>query len=491
MILLAILLVMFQPAARAFAQTTQPIQGRLVDQNGVPMAGATVCLCDRNLDVYNAAFPTPYPGSEEDHLRFVTTDSKGAFSFSVQPSNYAILVSTDAGYVIAKAKKVAFPLTLKLTPWARVEGTVMLGDKPAPAGIAVETIDLDGDLEDQIGPYLNFNTTTDAAGHYAFPRLPAGPYRIGSPDYVDVRPGVVTRCDILRQGRPVVGRIQLPSGLEGRNFYIDFGDLEMAIELPKMTLPANILGLSEAERDQWTQQWLQSPPGKALDAQIQRKERLSLHFPIQKDGSFSTRIAAGTYALSVYFFPMVSGQPDMDHQITAADYPVVIDAIPGGYSEDPLNVGTLAPQPLDTFQTGQAAPDFAFADMDGRMHRLSDFSGKFVLLDFWGTWCGSCVKDIPTLSAIHDAYRADPRFVCISLDLNDSDAKWRQFAGDHGMHWTQGFLGPTKDSLPAKLYGVTGCPSYFFIGPDGHVVASGWQLEFLRPILAKAMSQSH
>ncbi len=65
-------------------------------------------------------------------------------------------------------------------------------------------------------------------------------------------------------------------------------------------------------------------------------------------------------------------------------------------------------------------PDFSFTDFKGTPRKLSDFRGKYVLLDFWGTWCGPCLKEMPRLKEVYDKFRAR-NFEVIGMD---NEVRW-------------------------------------------------------------------
>ena len=73
--------------------------------------------------------------------------------------------------------------------------------------------------------------------------------------------------------------------------------------------------------------------------------------------------------------------------------------------------------------------------------KLLDFRGKYVLLDFWATWCGPCLGETPYLKAVYDTYGGDERFVMISLRLDKDVEAPQKYVQENGMEWIQGFLG--------------------------------------------------
>ncbi|BDU78539.1 TlpA disulfide reductase family protein [Mesoterricola sediminis] len=127
---------------------------------------------------------------------------------------------------------------------------------------------------------------------------------------------------------------------------------------------------------------------------------------------------------------------------------------------------------------GQPAPDFRVPDLEnpGRFHTLADFRGRYVLLDFWGTWCGWCVKELPTTHAVYAKFK-DKGLEILSVAKEakaETVAAFRRKPG-FPMPWRHGLLDerPGHKDPMVEAYGVTGYPSLFLIGPDGRLVAKG------------------
>lgn len=119
-------------------------------------------------------------------------------------------------------------------------------------------------------------------------------------------------------------------------------------------------------------------------------------------------------------------------------------------------------------QKGFYAPDFSFSDIEiGEKHTLYDYRGKYVLLDFWGTWCGPCVKGIPDLVKLNEEL-ADENFEIISVACFSKEEDVLMLKNKHGMDWANAMTVDRNGLL--KKFAINTYPSYFLIDPRGKIV---------------------
>lgn len=116
-----------------------------------------------------------------------------------------------------------------------------------------------------------------------------------------------------------------------------------------------------------------------------------------------------------------------------------------------------------------AAPNFTLKNLEGKDVSLSDFKGKWVILDFWGSWCRWCIKGFPELKAAYAKYA--PELEVIGIDCQDSDQAWRNAVKKYELPWVHVYYNNSADSNKLMTdYAVTGFPTKFIINPEGKIV---------------------
>lgn len=112
---------------------------------------------------------------------------------------------------------------------------------------------------------------------------------------------------------------------------------------------------------------------------------------------------------------------------------------------------------------GRPAPDFSLKDINGENVSLKDFRGKVVLLDFWATWCGPCIHELPNLKALYDKHKDNPAFALIGISSDVNDETVAKFVANNEMPWIH--IRETEE-MQAK-YNVIGIPHYTVIDKNG------------------------
>lgn len=135
-------------------------------------------------------------------------------------------------------------------------------------------------------------------------------------------------------------------------------------------------------------------------------------------------------------------------------------------AEDNLKQAAAEKEAQKKQVAGIEAPVFTLNDLEGKPFALTSLRGKYVILDFWGSWCGWCIKGIPQMKEYYQKYAG--KFEILGIDCNDTEEKWKAAVKKYELPWLHVY-NPRGSSLLSD-YGITGFPTKIIIGPDGKIV---------------------
>lgn len=357
----------------------------------------------------------------------------------------------------------------------RVEGAVRINGQVQP-GQAVLLVEQGGSS----GYPSQNKTTTGADGRYVFENVSPGRYMIGVMGEMKVRTstgilplttladargifvtaGEVSTVDIGGTGRKIVGRMAAPadSGIEVEWQGGSSRRLARDVQFPK---PPE--GMAPADQRAWVEKMTSSDEFKALWTQMSM-----FIINVNEDGSFfADDVPPGNYDLVIEVGEKNSAER------APAGMAVAKIIVPEGPADQPVDVGTVTVKLANRMRVGEQAPDFSVRGVDGKQVSLADYRGKYVLLDFWASWCGPCRMEMPNIKAVYDKFGQNPRFAIVGLNLDKTPEAAKDFVRSNGLNWTHGLLGDWKDTNVPESYGVNGIPAMFLIDPEGKIAATG------------------
>ena len=505
--------------------------GIVLKPDGQLASGAKVYLADMRNGVYVQDNTMKVQDRIYQGTRSTMTDEQGKFTFKPRVDDFAILILEDEGFAQVTVEALRLKPEVKLQPWAKIEGQLLIGQRPGTN----EVVRLNmahvpyQDHPRSFTPLSLFLTTqTDHEGRFAFERVPPiSVQAYHSPNVRDgkmgtipasqttsfsLKAGEVKSFTLGGKGRPITGQLVVNGYAGDIDWRADVHNLELILP-PRDEFP-DLLSLSR-EQSAKIQAADSDDEKKRLIAEMQKSreealakqrdfyatekgreyyfqnKRYALNFA--QDGSFRVEdVPGGKYRLRVDLRegggdgPMRFSAP----RIANLEKEFEIPDFPGGRSDEPFDLGKIEMEARKIVSAGKLAPDFEVKTVDDKTIKLSEFVGKYVLLDFWAVWCGPCVAEMPHLKATYDAFKDDPRFRMVGLSLDPNIKTVREYATKNELRWIMGFLGEwSKSDLPNK-YGVEGIPSVFLIGPDGKIVAQGLRGENIKTTVERTLAKT-
>lgn len=333
----------------------KPLAGVVKDASGKPVDKARVLLMTPTVGI--AVFDGRLRERDIEWVPSTLTRPDGGFEFPPQKDIYGLVVITDEGYGQATREDFEKTKTLTLERWAKIEGEIRDGTKPdAGARIVTTNTYLSQDLptDPLRGMTLVSTAAADKNGRFVFDRVP--PVKITaakmyetdrSCEYyetqtIDPRPGETVKVKIGGVGRPVAGKVEIPDSVVKQGYINGLCDLALKNYPRPPRIPTEIRD-DEESMQEWGRQWRKSDEGKIYRESLSRimaagKEKIPVN--VQMDGSFRIEnVTPGEYELS---FELVDRPTGYDSDVLAARrIPLTVQEIPGGVSDEPLEIGNV------------------------------------------------------------------------------------------------------------------------------------------------------
>ncbi len=150
--------------------------------------------------------------------------------------------------------------------------------------------------------------------------------------------------------------------------------------------------------------------------------------------------------------------------------------------------GEAAKKVQRALAVGSKFPDFEEKDIEGKPLSISGYKGKVLLVDFWATWCGPCVKELPNVQAAYDKHHKNG-FDIVGISLDSDEKKLRAFIKDKNMPWRQYFDGKGWGSKLGAKYGVNSIPATYLLDAQGVIIVKSLRGEALEKAVAEALAK--
>ena len=147
---------------------------------------------------------------------------------------------------------------------------------------------------------------------------------------------------------------------------------------------------------------------------------------------------------------------------------VAITLMAASCANKPKAAAAPAAEAAEVAVDGELAPDFELPNLQGSTTKLSSLRGKYVVLDFWGSWCVWCIRGIPKMKEAYTKYK--DKMEILGVDCRDTEEKWRAAVDEYQLPWLQVRCPDEQLQTIASQYSIEGFPTKVIIDPDGKLV---------------------
>lgn len=163
------------------------------------------------------------------------------------------------------------------------------------------------------------------------------------------------------------------------------------------------------------------------------------------------------------------------------------DGIKNDFAGNPAVKGFIkAMEKAKPLSIGHKAPDFTIAGVDGKPVKLSDYKGKYVMIDFWASWCIPCRQENPNVVKQYNKFKSKG-FNILSISLDKDKSAWLKAVKDDQLEWTQASDLNSFQGTAEMLYHIEAIPSNFIIDPNGVIIEKNVRGADLQSFLEKTI----
>lgn len=285
---------------------------------------------------------------------------------------------------------------------------------------------------------------------------------------------------------PSLGGLGLSMNIPYFYFFIDNDDLQIKAEIKDKNLK-RISVKNSAMMDEYDAFYKKNPyQDKVSEVGAQYNEAFNAYNVVSKTEENLARLKSLSDSLETLYGKLSQSFMEMIPSNNKSDALFLIV-----YSSSPMNTDAAIENVLQKFdvgflqhnyyakelqeklrmmrasEVGSLAPDFELKDSQGSLVKLSSMRGKYVLIDFWASWCGPCRKEIPNVTKIYADYK-DKGLQVIGVSVDRDESKWRQAVEEEQLEYLQLW---DSSMTTGKLYNYNGIPFIILIGPDGKILA--------------------
>jgi len=466
---------------------SKQLTGTIVDASGHPASGAEIGWVGIGQKAFVKKGKFDRSGFAYQAEPIVASDQQGNFSLNPERQAALIVVMHDQGYAQISSTDFQSDTEIKLIPWAQIEVSFDFSDSEKNADIGITTLTQTDNTDTTPRIYWMFDGFTTTKDHLTLEHIPAEPLHIAKnlrfeqhdATFLEPQPGTTHKIHLGQKGSTVKGKINL-ADLSSHDFVNPRQTHVAAFRINGQShLPEKFKNLKRSSFN-----WYFQDQATVYSASRTYQNRFIPTIDAQGNFGFDN-IPDGEYELVINLHNKLGKNVSCGRGVlTSAD--VISFRV-----EKQRTITQLPPIDLKRLiypSSGQKAPLFEAKTFDGRTISLTDFRGKYVLLEFWGTWCGPCLQQMPKIKKVNETFKDDKNFILLGMNLDWDVKQAEKYIADEKLNWTQLSLGNMAESDIVSKYGIGGVPTSILISPDGNIIAKNMHSEQLQAAIAQELN---